>query len=72
LAQLKRGTAFERQLNENTDNILDVPLSYYTDLEKKAEMPLFIFTPTIVNDGRRMLISSHKLTYLMQNKGMKT
>ena len=69
---IDRGTAFERQLNENTDSVLDVPLSYYTELEKKAEMPLFIFTPTIVNDGRRMMISAQKLTFLMQNKGMKS
>ena len=66
---IDRGTAFEHQLNENTHNILDVPLSYYTPLEAKAVMPLFIFSPTIVNDGRRMLISSQKLSFLMKNGG---
>ncbi len=61
---IDRGTAFEQQLNENTDGVLDVPLSYYSKLERNAKMPLYIFTPTIVNDGRRMLMSSQKLTYL--------
>lgn len=66
---MDRGTAFETQLNENTDNLMDVPLSYYGPLEKSAEIPLHIFTPTIVNDGRRILISSQKLTFLMNNRG---
>lgn len=65
---MDRGTAFEEQLTENTDSILDVPLSYYTTLEKTAQVPIHIFTPTIVNDGRRMLISSQKLTFLMNNQ----
>lgn len=65
---IDRGTAFEEQLTKNTDSILDVPLSYYTNLERKAIVPLHIFTPTIVNDGRRMLISSQKLSFLMGNQ----
>lgn len=68
---MDRGTAFETQLNQNTDSLLDVPLSYYTALEKSAEVPVHIFTPTIVNDGRRMLMSSQKLTFLMNNRGEK-
>ena len=49
-----RGTAFESELHENTKNYLNVPLSHYTSLEANAEIPLMIFSPTIVNDGRRL------------------
>lgn len=59
-----RGLAFETQLNQNTQNLLNVPLGYYYNLEKKSEVPLMIFSPTIVNDGRRLLISSQPLNFL--------
>ena len=59
-----RGFAFESQLNKNTENILDVPLSYYESLERNADVPLMIFTPTIVNDGRRLLMSSQPMSFM--------
>jgi hypothetical protein len=59
-----RGYAFEQQLLENTNNILDHNLAYYTNYERKAEIPTLIFSPTIINDGRRLLISSQDLHFL--------
>ncbi len=59
-----RGYAFESQLNKNTDGILDVPFSYYAPLEQNADVPLMIFAPTIVNDGRRLLMSTQTLSFL--------
>lgn len=59
-----RGYAFETQLNKNTDSLLDVPLSYYVEPERNADVPLMIFSPTVVNDGRRMLIGSQTLSAL--------
>jgi len=64
-----RGTAFESELHENTKDFLNVPLSYYKTLEKEAEIPLIIFSPTIVNDGRRLLMSSQSLNFLTESKG---
>jgi|TARA_R110000737_G_scaffold164321_1_gene191795 hypothetical protein len=64
-----RGTAFESELHENTEGILNVPLSHYSALELNAEVPLMIFTPTIVNDGRRLLMSSQSLNFLTESKG---
>jgi hypothetical protein len=61
-----RGLAFEKQLHKNTNHVMDVPLGYYVPFEKNAQIPLMIFTPTIVNDGRRMIISSQALTFLTQ------
>ncbi|MFT5779840.1 MAG: hypothetical protein ACI837_002799, partial [Crocinitomicaceae bacterium] len=59
-----RGYAFEEQLHENTENIMDHTLGYYTKFEKDATVPTLIFTPTIINDGRRLFISSQRLNFL--------
>lgn len=59
-----RGQAFEDQLHANTNSVLDHPLGYYAEYEKNAQIPIMIFTPTIVNDGRRLLISSQSLCFL--------
>lgn len=60
----ERGVAFEEQLNENTQNMLNHSLGHYSMLEKTAKIPLMIFSPTIVNDGRRLLISTQSLNFL--------
>jgi hypothetical protein len=59
-----RAFAFENQLNENTHHWFDVPLKNYKYKELNAEMPMMIFTPTILNDGRRLLISPLNLSFL--------
>jgi hypothetical protein len=60
-----RGYIFEKQFNENTDFILDKTMNDYADLEREAKIPLMFITPSIVNDGRRMIISSQKNSYMM-------
>lgn len=60
----ERGVAFEEQLHENTQNFMNHSLGYYTSVEKNAEVPVMIFSPTIVNDGRRLLISSQSLNFM--------
>jgi hypothetical protein len=59
-----RGYIFERQLNENTDNLLDKPLAAYREPELAAKIPMLIVSPSIVNDARRMLISPLGISYL--------
>lgn len=59
-----RGEAFERQLHDNTEHVMEHPLGYYEKYEQSAQVPVMIFTPTIVNDGRRLLISSQSLCFL--------
>lgn len=59
-----RAYAFEQQLNENTGYILAKPLSAYKDPEASALIPMMIFAPTVVNDGRRLLISPQNISYL--------
>lgn len=59
-----RAYAFEQQLNENTGNIMAKPLLAYRGAESKALIPMMIFTPTVVNDGRRLLISPQDISYM--------
>jgi hypothetical protein len=62
-----RGYAFEKKLNENTNGLLDKRMADYTDLEKEATIPMLILSPTVINDGRRLLISSQPISYLTYN-----
>lgn len=68
--QLERGIAFEEQLNEKLDNRLNKKLGYYTNYEKSSLIPRILFSPIIVEDGRRLLIGSnsfHDLLSLSSN-----
>lgn len=62
-----RGYSFERQLNQNLDYAFDKTLKDYVQPEKEARIPMIITSPTIVNDGRRLVISSQPVSYLTQN-----
>jgi hypothetical protein len=61
----ERGVEFEKQLHENLNNYLEHPLSYYKEYESKSLVPLMIFSPTVINDGRRLLISSQNLSFMV-------
>ena len=64
-----RGYAFEEQLHENTNRVLDHPLSYYKTYEQSGSIPVMLFSPTIINDGRRLLISSQSFSFLTGDQG---
>lgn len=59
-----RGLAFEHKLDENTDSVLCKRLRDYAAPEDSAEIPMMIVTPTIVNDGRKMLVSPLGLSFM--------
>lgn len=59
-----RGYSFERKFSENTAHVLDKQIFEYRDRERNAEIPQMILSPTIANDGRRLLISSLPVSYL--------
>jgi hypothetical protein len=63
-----RAYAFEEQLNENTSGILNHQLKDYIQDEKEAKIPLMFFGSTISADGRKMLISTQPLSFMMRNK----
>jgi len=61
-----RGYIFEKQLNENTENSFDRRLGDYKDYEIDATIPMMLITPSIVNDGRRLVISPQGVSYMMK------
>lgn len=61
-----RGYAFEQQLNMNCGKILNGQLKDYGAAEKAAAIPMMIFNSTITQDGRRMMICSQPISFLMK------
>ena len=59
-----RGYIFEKQLSENTGGTFKKKLSDYYQPEFEAKIPMLFITPSIVNDGRRLIISPHRLSYM--------
>jgi len=55
--RMDRAYAFERQLSENLDGVLDKSLGAYEAAERAAEIPMLLLTPSVVNDARRLIIS---------------
>jgi hypothetical protein len=62
-----RAYAFERQLNINTNGYFEKRLDDYTKDEEEAIIPTMFFTPSIINDGRMLLVASQNMSYLCNN-----
>ena len=62
-----RGYAFEEQLSRNTDRILDYSLKNNIDDETEARIPLMFFNSTITRDGRKMMVSTQPISFMMRN-----
>jgi len=61
-----RGYAMEQELIRNTDSLMNKNIGYYKNREANADIPLLIINGTIVNDGRRLMISNLPVGYLTQ------
>jgi len=61
-----RGYEFEKRLNENTGWIMDKRLLDYAYYERNAYSPLLLLSSTVIDDGRRLLLSSQPISYLSQ------
>jgi len=59
-----RGYAFEQALNKNTEYILNKKVIDYKEFERKAEVPMIILAPTVINDGRKLFISPQNISYM--------
>ncbi|MCZ2392915.1 MAG: hypothetical protein LC105_03540 [Chitinophagales bacterium] len=55
---------FDRQLVENTNGLLGGKLMAYREAEKTSLVPMMVFSPTIINDQRALLISASSVSYL--------
>jgi hypothetical protein len=63
-----RGYAFEQQLNYNTGNILSQRIADYEAEERTAAIPIGLFCSTVSQDGRKMIVCSQPVSYLMRPK----
>lgn len=61
---LDRGMTFEDQLNKNTGFVLDKTIGDYAAPVERGDIPMMIMAPTVVSDGRRLLISSQPMSFL--------
>lgn len=59
-----RGYIFEHQWNENTGYLLDKRLVDFRQMETKGDVPMMLITPSITNDGKRLIISPQGISYL--------
>lgn len=61
-----RGYAFEQKLNENTHGLLNKRLQdFYID-EKEARMPMVLFNSVITRDGRKLIVGTQPISFLMR------
>lgn len=61
-----RGYAMEQELIKNTDGLLDRKIGDFDAAEKSGAIPSLVISSTIVNDGRRMMVSAQPVAYLTQ------
>ena len=61
-----RGYSFENELSENTGGILNKQLKDYVADESNARIPLIMFSSTITRDGRKMLMSTQPISFMMR------
>ena len=60
-----RGYVFEKQFNENTEYVFPEKIKDYKEAETQGTIPMMYITPSIVNDGRRLIISPQGVSYMM-------
>jgi len=61
-----RGYAFEQKLSENTRGLLNKGLKDIAAEEFHARMPLMFFNSVITQDGRKMVVSTQPVSFLMR------
>jgi hypothetical protein len=59
-----RGYAMEQELIQNTEGLLDKKIGDYKEKEEAADIPQLIINGTIVNDGRKLIMSALPVSYL--------
>ncbi len=62
-----RGYSFEEQLLQNLGVFRNRRLSDYTPYEEGALTPMMVFCPVIINDGRKLYVSSTNVSYFTRN-----
>ena len=65
-----RAYRFEEQFLSNTGLNLGRTLGSYRDAEEAADIPLLLVSPTIINDGRRLLVSTIPMSFMSWGEGI--
>ena len=63
-----RAYAFEMKLNDNTHGFLNKQLGDYAADEKAANIPLMFYNSVVTRDGKKMIISTQPVRFMMQAK----
>ncbi|MBC7867760.1 MAG: patatin-like phospholipase family protein, partial [Gloeobacteraceae cyanobacterium ES-bin-316] len=63
-----RGYAFEKKLSDNTRGLLNIQLKDIAADETAARVPMIIFNSVIKRDGRKLLISTQPLSFMMKSR----
>ncbi len=61
-----RGYAFEKKLGDNTGGVLNIQLKDLVKDESNANIPLIFFNSVIKSDGRKMMISTQPISFMMK------
>jgi hypothetical protein len=61
-----RGYIFEKVFDENTEYYLDKSVEDYRQYEEVGVIPMMVIAPTIINDQRKLYISSQPVSFLMK------
>lgn len=63
-----RGYSFEETLNDNTRGLMNKQLKDYAADEQAANIPLVFFNSVVSRDGKKMLISTQPVRFMMQGR----
>ena len=63
-----RGYAFEMKLDDNTEGLLHKHLGDYKQDEYNANIPLLFFNSVVSRDGKKMIISTQPVRFMMQGR----
>jgi hypothetical protein len=61
-----RGYAFEKKLGDNSRGLLNIQLKDIRKDESAGNVPLIIFNAVIKSDGRKMMIGTQPLSFMMK------
>ena len=62
-----RGCAFEKNLEYNTHGVLSGIWNSLAENEERGDCPLMVLSPTVVNDGRQMILSPQPFSFLVSD-----
>ncbi|RYG51682.1 MAG: hypothetical protein EOO01_08040 [Chitinophagaceae bacterium] len=65
-----RGYAFENKLANNTRGFLNFQLKDMAEDERNAKIPLVVFNSVVKRDGRKMMISTLPLSFMMKPRNL--